>query len=117
MNDLVFVSVPYSENNEKGIHLSIMAEQYIKNKLNRVPISPLLFFDKVFNENYEESIDACKVIISKCSSILIVNTGKLSKGQKIDFEFAKQNNIPYILISEKELNFLFIRNKANKKNN
>ena len=103
MDELVFVSVPYSEDPEKGVKLAIMAGHYIKNKLNKVPISPLLFFKEVFEKNYDNSINACKTVISKCDSILIVDTGKLSKGQKIEFEFAKQNNIPYILIREDEI--------------
>ena len=103
MADLVFISVPYSENRERGVRLAIMAGRYIKDRLNKVPISPLMFFKEVFEKNYDNSIDACKTIISKCDSVLIVDTGELSKGQKIEFEFAKQNNIPCIMISDDEI--------------
>lgn len=100
---LCFISVPYSQNPQRGIELSIKAGRYLKK--HYVPIPPVLMFKDLFNngDEYDIILKACLKIIHYCPHIFIVLDGEMSKGQKMELEFAKKRKKDIIYINAEDL--------------
>ncbi len=90
MKKVVFISVPYSADTERGVELSKLGGKYVR-QVGKVPFSPVLNF-RYFYDNgneYEAVLQDCLTVLKRCDEALFIETESgLSKGQSMEYAAA-----------------------------
>ncbi|MHB1681019.1 MAG: hypothetical protein ACYCTB_11035, partial [bacterium] len=70
---IVFISVPYSQNPERGEELSLLAGMFVRH-IGKTPFSPVFNFQKFYDNGneYNAVIEDCLVLLGKCDEVLCV---------------------------------------------
>ena len=65
-----------------------------------IPISPVMIFSNIYDEfeEREEILEACKLLLSRCDEIMVIDTpyNKYSEGIKIELALAKELGITQV---------------------
>lgn len=100
MKEIIFISVPYSQNPERGIELSKLGGKYVRMQ-GKIPFSPVLNFRHFYDNGneYDTVLEDCKAILARCDEALFIKTeAGFSKGQNIEYA-AVSGNIPCKIVN------------------
>lgn len=100
----IFLSHPFAENPQlNSQRVNNICDDLVNYYDDVLPISPLHLFS-YFNvdrpEYREEIISFCTDLMMLCDEIHFYKYGELSKGQKIELNYAKMRNLKYEIINK-----------------
>jgi hypothetical protein len=90
MKKVVFISVPYSCDPDRGVELSKLGGEYVRIS-GKIPFSPVLNFRHFYDNGneYETVLADCIEMIKRCDEALFIETEDgLSKGQNVEYAAA-----------------------------
>lgn len=109
MKNLTYIAVPYSADPELGVELSVTYSKKVR-EMGFVPLSPILAFSSLFDNDseYEQALECCCDALSHCGQVMfVVVNGKLSRGQRIEYDHALELGIPIIIEDYGKVKTLF----------
>lgn len=98
---LIYVSHPYAGLEENKRKIEEVCLKLIKQYPNDVIVSPVHAFGYAYNAvPYEQGLNMCMELLSKCDKMLVYGDWKASRGCTAEVLYAGFNFIPFEIVEE-----------------
>lgn len=97
---LIYVSHPFSNKKENLDDIERIIKELVKEHPEHIYISPCHTFSFLYDfvETYEQGLDMCLELLSKCEKMLVYGDWKSSRGCKAEVLYCEMNMIPYEIV-------------------